>query len=202
MKKFIVIVFSLFSMQAVAQNATSSIFIDGKPVDPRKAFTFLITKKADQINLVYKTVDSIGKITYAEEDLVTIKKLINKSEQFFDSLSNDSLVYFQRKLDAIRVKNTYYKTDSTTIYKTSHPGYWKLLEAVLRTPSSVLATKKGMTKNTDGTYCFFTLKQNDEERNVHIDELDIQLYPLLTKLTNESFDVIRTFLIVKNRKNN
>jgi len=203
MKKNLILIFILFGLRSFAQQPVlSSISIDGKPLDPKKAFDFKISKTETEIKIIYKKVDSIGKIIYAEEDLATIKRLLHKDNQFFDSLTKDSLVYFQHKLDLIKLANTYFKTDSTTIYKTTHYPYWKLVETILKTPDETLQKKQENKEILDGTFCFFTLKQNNNERNVYIEDTDSKIYPLLAKLVNESFEIMRAHQMVMGRKNN
>ena len=203
MKKKLVLILLVFGLHSFAQQPiSSSISIDGKPLDPEKAFDFKISKTATEIKITYKKVDSIGKITYAQEDLATIKRLLHKDNQFFDSLTKDSLAYFQHKLDLIRLENTYFKTDSTTIYKTTHYPYWKLVETILKTPDEVLQKKQGDKEITEGTFCFFTFKQNNGERKVYIEDTDPKIYPLLARLVNESLEIMKAHQTVMKRKNN
>ena len=203
MKKNLIVIFILFGLRSIAQQPVlSSISIDGKPLDPKKAFDFKISKTATEIKIIYKKVDSIGKITYAEEDLATIKRLLQKDNQFFDSLTKDSIAYFQHKLDLIRLANTYFKTDSTTIYKTTHYPYWKLVETILKTSDEALQKKQDNKEIPDGTFCFFTFKQNNTERNVYIEDTNPKVYPLLGRLVNESFEIMKAHQMVMGRKNN
>lgn len=194
---------SFLALNVAAQrNLSSTIKIEGKPVDVRKEFVFVISKHSDDVTISYKSIDSISKLIYDNNDLNTINRLLKKSEVYFDSLSNDSLLYLQKKLDEIRHKSTYFKLDSTTVYKSSHPVYWKLLETILGTPNEELTKKRSVATDKDGTYCFFTLTQNNSERQVHIEEVNTNVYPLLSKLVNESFAIIQAHQIVMKKKNN
>lgn len=202
MKKSFFLLLILIAQTMFAQeNTTESILIVGKPVDPKKEFTFSISKKGNEINLKYKKVDSIGKLSYSIDDLATIKRLLKKKDKFFDSLSNDSLIYLQNKLEIARQKSTYYHTDSTSIYKTTHPVYWKLMETILKSPNHVLEKRQGGFPKDDGTYCFFTLTQRGQDRFVFIDQVDDRFYPLLSKLVNRSLEVITAHQTVMKKKN-
>ena len=200
MKKLLTITLLFFALSSLGQPST--IVIEAKPLDPVKAFTFNIEKTQREIKIICIQVDSIGKIKYDEDDLFTIKRLIRKNDQFFDSLSNDSLLYFQRKIDSIRNKNTYYRRDSAAIYKSTHPAFWKLLETVFKTPDNALVQKQNAKQISDGTLCFFTVTQGQEQRKVYIEDIDHQSYPLLAKLVTDSEAIMKAHRQVMKRRNN
>lgn len=178
----------------------SKIEIEVKPTDPKKGYSFELIKTGNEVKIYHKQVDSIAKFSFAEKDQVTIKRLLSKADLYFDSLTKDSLAYFQHKVDSIRNVNTYYKTDSAAIYKSSHPAYWRYLETILLTPNDVLEKKAQENNGAGQTYCFFTFIQNSQERQIFIDSLDQKTYPLLTKLINDTMDIMKAHKLVMERK--
>jgi hypothetical protein len=188
MKKTIILYLAIIaSFNVLAQDIKQAkITIEVKPVDPKNGYSFELIKTNNEIKISYKRVDSIGKFSFSENDQQTIKRLLGKANVFFDSLSKDSLVYFQHKVDSIRNAHTYYITDSATIYKSSHPDYWKYLETILITPNAILEAKKQETNTSEQTYGFFSL--------------DPKAYPILTRLISDTMDIMNAFRSVKERK--
>lgn len=184
-------------------NEESGIKMEAKPSDSKKAFTFEIYKTAQEVKIVYRKVDSIGKITYSEKDKATLKKLVDKSGQFFDSMAKDSLAIFQQKLDSIKNANTFYRSDSTTVYKTTHGTYWKLLETIFQTSSATLEKKSKDEEEINATFYFFTLLQgpNKEIRYLSIDSSDPKMYPLLGKLIVDTEAIMHAHQTVMGKKN-
>lgn len=201
MKQVIKAVFVFLFLPCAAFAQTQLITIDVKPIDPKKGYIIDLVKTQREVKVYYKSVDSIAKFSFSKEDEATIKGLIGRAQKGFDSLTNDSLAYFQRKIDSIKTANTYYQTDSASIYKSSHPAYWKLLETVLLASNDVLTAKKSTKESENQTYCFFTFIQNNEKRQVFIEALDATVYPILTKLVNESISIIKAHKQVMQQKN-
>jgi hypothetical protein len=179
----------------------SKIEIEAKPSDPTKGYAIELIKLNNEVKIYYKKVDSIAKFSFGEKDQLTMKRLVGKTGVYFDSLTMDSIAYFQHKVDSIRTANTYFKIDSTTIYKTSHPTYWRYLETILRTPNSILEKKMSDITSKNPTYGFFTLTQNNNERAVYIESLEPKVYPLLSKLVNDTIDIMKAHKLVMERKN-
>ena len=202
MKIKLILYLMLFPILTFGQDALSKINIDVKPVDSKKGYIFQIYKMPNEVKIYYKTVDSSAKIVYNKKETVILIKMMEMiGKPALDSLTNDSLTYFQRKIDSIKTANTFYKVDSATIYKSSHPAYWKFLEAVLATPNDVLTAKKETIESADQTYCFFTFIQNNEERQVFIESLNAKIFPILTKLINDTMAIMKAHKLVMERKN-
>jgi hypothetical protein len=204
MMKNFTMIFLLLPMLTFAQHVEESgIKIEAKPLDSKKGYIFEIYKAPTEVKVVYRKVDSIGKISYSEKDLLLINKLKDKPEEFFDSLGKDSLLHFQQRLDSIKNANTFYSSDSTTIYKTTHSTYWKLLETIFKAPNEVLENKIGNKEEVNVTFYFFTLLQgpNKEIRNLSTDSDDPKMYPLLGRLIGDTAAIIYAHQQVMKRKN-
>jgi hypothetical protein len=198
-----VLVFTFYVANAMAQtNTSASINLVTDPANPKNAVIFDIQKTQKEIVIRFKKVDSIGKINLNENDLATIKRLMGKDANFFDSLTHDSLTYFQQKLDSIRKVNTYYKIDSTTIFKSTHNAYWQFLDKVLATPNAELERKQEIKNLSNTTFCFFKIKQYNQERNVYIESLEPKMYPILVKLINDTQAIMDAHRFVMERKRN
>ncbi len=176
----------------------AKIMIEARPVDPKKGYMLEIIKGENEVKIYQKRVDSIGKISFSEIDKKIMRRLISRAN--LDSLTKDSIDYYQYKMDSLRTRNTYYKTDSASIFKSSHPNYWKSLETVLLTPNMVLEKKNSTFTSGDQTYCFFSFNQNNQERQVFIDSLDLVVYPILTKLVNDTVNIMKAHKQVMERK--
>lgn len=199
-KLFILILLCCSNVVFGQIKTVSKIEIDAKPVDPKKGYSFELLKTTNEVKIYYKKVDSIAKFSFNEKDQGTIKRLLGKSGIYFDSLTLDSIAYFQHKVDSIRTANTYYSIDSATIYKTSHPAYWRFLETVLQTPNNVLEKKMSDITGTSPTYCFFTFTQNNNERALYTESLESSVYPILTKLVNDTMEIMKAHKQVMERR--
>jgi hypothetical protein len=177
----------------------SKIEIKAKPIDPKKGYALELFKTDNEIKIYYHKVDSISRFSFSEKDQVIMKRLLGKKELYFDTLTKDSIAYFQHKIDSIRTANTFYKTDSATIYKSSHPVFWRYLEKILQTPNSILEKKLQQTETTDYWF-FFTITQNGQEREVFIDSLDQKSYPLLAKLINDTIDIMKAHKLAMEKR--
>lgn len=198
--KTLFIAFLLIPIFSVAQDK-KEVFIkmEIKPVDIKKGQTFEIYKNGDEIKIVYKKIDSVKKFSFTDEDKKIVSRLIAKAD--IDSMTKDSLDYYQLKLDAIKESNTFYNPDSVYIYKTTHKSYFKFLEDFTKMPDSILVNPQGSERIIENTYCFFTIAEDKQKRAFYIESLDVKRYPILTKLINDTEVIIRSFKTVRERKN-
>lgn len=200
--KRLYIVFLLLPLLSFAQDK-KEVFIkmEIKPIDAKKGYTFDIYKTEDEIKIDYKKIDSVRKFSFSDEDKRIVSRLIAKTD--IDSMSKDSLDYYQSKLEAIKESNTFYKQESISIYRTTHKSYFKFLEGLIKIPDSILVEpQKGETIKAN-TYCFFTITEGlkKEKRTFYIECLEPKIYPLLTKLINDTDMIVKAYKIAKDRKN-
>ena len=189
------------SMVLLRMQNLSKIKIEAKPTDPQKGYSFELIKTQSEVKIYYKKIDSIAKFSVSDQDMATMKRLLGSANAYFDTLTRDSLSYYQQKIDSIKTANTYYKIDSATVYNATHSTYWRLLETILNTPNNVLNKKNTEINATDETYCFFTFLQNNQERPCISNSLEPKQYPLLVKLINDTKDIMKAHKLVMERKN-
>jgi len=201
MKKLFTIFF-LLPLLSLAQSNDVYIKIEVKPNDPKQGFSFNLYKFKDEIKIEYKKIDSIGKFAFDSEDKKIVTRLIRKTEM--DSLTKDSIDYYQKKLDVMKAENTFYKVDHLSVYKSTHKNYFKLIEDLMIKPDSVLVKPQGNVEIIPDTYCFFIVDQGKgkEKRNFYIERLDVKMFPLLTKFVNETHAIAEAYKAVRERKNN
>lgn len=201
MKQLLIILF-LLPIISFAQGGNTFFKIDVKPIDPKEGYIFNIYKTKDEIKIEYKKIDSIGKFAFDYEDKKIVSRLIRKTEM--DSLTKDSIDYYQRKLDTTKAANTFYKQENITVYKSTHKTYFKLIGDIVKTQDSILVKPQGNLQILPETYCFFTIEEgnNKEKRNFYIERLDVKFFPLLSKFVNETEAIAVAFKAVRERKNN
>lgn len=195
-------IFFLLPLISFAQSNDVSIKIEVKPTDPKMGYTFNLYKSKDEIKIEYKKIDSIGKFAFDPEDKKIVTRLIRKTEM--DSLTKDSIDYYQRKLDTIKAANTFYKQENISVYKSTHKNYFKLVDDIIATQDSVLVKPQGNLEITPDTYCFFIVDdgKSKEKRNFYIERLDVKIFPLLTKFVNDTQAIAEAYKVVRERKNN
>ena len=198
--KQLLTIFFILPIISFAQSNHISIKIEVKPTDPKMGYTFNLYKSKDEIKIEYKKIDSIGKVSLTNKDKKIIAGLIAKTE--IDSATKDSIDYYQRKLDTIKVANTFYSTDSMSVYKTTHKSYFKLLEDVINSQDSALVKPQGGLEIIGNTYCFFTINEGKvkEERKFYIECLEPKIFPILTKLVNDTNAIVQAYKAVRGRK--
>jgi hypothetical protein len=178
------------------------IKIEAKTVNIKGSFIFVITKTDNDIKVVYKSVDSIGQLNFSEKDLTTLKNIKTRTTRFLENLSADSIAFYQHQLDSLIGLKIFYKSDSTTVYQTTHNNYWKLVETIFKTPDVVLEKKTG-TRGTINTIYLFTLQYGvaNMDRRIQIDSDNEKDYPLLGKLLRDSDAIIKAHQKVMGRRN-
>lgn len=199
--KRLIIAFLFLPLFSIAQsNQDLFIKIDVKPIDALKGYTFEIYRNKYEIKIVHRKVERIGKFSFSDEDKKIISRLILKIN--IDSLTQDSIAYYQNKLDAIKVANTTYKIDSMSIYKTTHKSYFKFLEEMVKIPDSILVEPQMKAEIKENTYCFFTIKEGRaiEKRVFYIECLEPKMFPILSKLVNDSNAIANAHKAVMDKK--
>lgn len=198
MKKLI-LVFLLLPLLSVAQSNDLMMKVEVKPIDPKKGYTFELHRAKDEIRIEYKKVDSVGAFSFREEDKKIISRLIAKTD--IDSMTKDSIDYYQKKMDKIKEANTFYKQDNVSIYKTTHKNYFKFLESLLKTPDSILVEPQG--KILASTYCFVTIKEGNlkDERTFYVECLEPKIFPILAKLVNDTNEIVKAHKAVMGKRN-
>lgn len=176
-----------------------SILIEAKSPNPKAAYHLRITKNLDEIKIVHRWTDSVRK-EFSLSDQKMIKSLLDKPASFFDSLSKDSVAIIQKQLDSIRTANTLYQSDSTSIYKKSHPAYWKITERVFEMAKENRESQVQVVGNEDITY-FFTIANAKDKSYVIMSSLNTTAEPLLTKLVTESLSILSLHRKVMEKRN-
>ena len=200
--KQLLTIFFLLPLISFAQSNDISIKIEVKPTNPKMGYTFNLYKSKGEIKIEYKKIDSIGKVAFDPEDKKIVTRLIRKTEM--DSLTKDSIDYYQRKLDTIKAANTFYRQENISVFKNTHKNYFNLLDNIIATQDSILVKPQGNLEIIPDTYCFFMVDEGKgkEKRNFYIERLDVKIFPLLTKLVNETLSIAEAYKAVRERKNN
>jgi hypothetical protein len=208
--KQLIILYLLLPKLAFGQDSTvSKIKIEVKPENPKKGYQFDIFKSENEIKIYQKQIDSTAKIIYNKTDLAAMVKYIGligsveKNDGSTGAINADSLYLIKKKMDSINEAYKIYKTDSTTIYKSTHKNYWQFLETIFTAPDEILANKGAASPINGETYCFFTIVENRTlpDRYLFIDSLDPKKYPLLVKLLNDTDAIMRAHRAVMEKKN-
>jgi hypothetical protein len=178
------------------------IKIEAKTANPKEAFNIMITKTTNEIRVVYHNVDSIGKMDFSDRDLATLNNIKIRTTRFLETLSTDSIRFYQNQIDSLINMKTFYKSDSASVYETTHYDYWKLIENVFKTPNMILEKRNGKG-GTIGTIYLITLQYGSANTNRYfqIDSNDQKVYPLLGKLLNDTEGIIKAHQKVMGKKN-
>lgn len=200
MSRFIFCLLIYFPFMGYGQNFASRINIEVKPVDPKNGYELTITKFRDNIQLIYRKIDSIGKVPIAKEDRELINRLVTKDS--LDSAESEQLHQLEKQIESLKKGYTFYKTDTIDIYKSTHKNYWQFLETIFQTPDEILTKKLTNNAAKDATFCFFTLDHPQQKlRYLLIESLDVKTYPLLVKLVNDTDEIVRSYRQAMKRKN-
>ena len=201
MKKLVIVLLLLPILSFAQSKKDVFVKMEIKPIDAKKGYTFEVYKTEDEIKIDYKKIDSVRKFSFSDEDKKIISRLIEKTD--IDSMSKDPLDYYQSKLEAIKESNTFYQQESMSIYRTTHKSYFKFLEEVIKIPDSILVEPQTKETISANTYCFFTITEGigKEKRTFYIECLEPKIYPILTKLVNDTDAIVKAYKTAKERKN-
>ncbi|MDQ7947258.1 MAG: hypothetical protein REI78_05890 [Pedobacter sp.] len=199
-KKIILLCLIHIPLIGFAQRADYRIKLELKPEDPKKAYEMEILKTNESIKIVYRTVDSIAKIEVPTDDMQAIKRLVAKKT--LDSLESDSLYHFQQQIDSLKKAKTYFKSDSTVVFSSTHKNYFQFVETVLKSSDQVLTGQMAVPTSKTLLSCFLTMDYpNLQSRYLFIEALDPKSYPMVSKLVQDTEVIIRAHKSVMQKKN-
>ena len=167
-----------------------SISINATSTAPPNEFRIAISRKGDDLKLVYSLRDSISYRLNLDKSYFALNDLIMAS---FATASRDSLAKLGAKQDSIRNHYSIFSKDSLLLKLNDQGGYAELLKKIQATNNVMLTNSSANASRNmrEGALFSFTITDAKGSRLVYAQSPTSSTNPLLYQLITESLKLYR-----------